>query len=322
MHAIASPSQAISVLTTIRRTLAQCKDLAQIRDWGEQAEAVRHYLKAAALGLETQNQAAEVKLICERHLGQLLKELIHQGGDRKSKDRDRDVTLDDLGISRTQSSRWQRESALPEEDFLRYVLQANEECRELTSNGLLRLARVYSEAAKSVAEDDDPFSQLADGLENLARQPKRFACIYAEPPWSRGKTEIARLPQRLCNLPVEPVAAPQAHLHLWVPPESLEAGLAVLRAWGFRYEAVLVRGRTPQDYGEYWRSSHDMLLLGVRGRLPFRDISLPSWLDGRDLSTRGGADDFPALVARASSPPYLDLFGTTEIKGWTVPVSS
>ena len=104
---------------------------------------------------------------------------------------------------------------------------------------------------------------------SLAQQQRRFACIYADPPWRpQRKRKIANLHKGLCRLPVKLVAAQQAHLHLWVPPESLLLGLSVLLAWGFRYKAVLVRSKAPLQYGNYWRPEHDMLLLGVRGRFP------------------------------------------------------
>ena len=313
MTVITSPANAMIVMAGIRQTLAEIADLDQIHDLRDRAEAICHYVKTAALGLEVQNQAAEVKLCCERRLGQILSELPLQGGDRKSKDRDDRVTLGDLGISGSQSARWQREGSVPEEDFVRYVQQANEDGRELTSKGLLSLARCHADAAIPANDDKDPFVRLTNGLKNLARQQKRFGCIYADPPWPcGGKSEIARLPKRLFALPVKRVAASQAHLHLRVPPESLAFGLAVLRAWGFRYKTMAVRRRPARDYGGYWRQTHEVLLLGVRGRLLFRDSNLSSWLDGRDDS----ATVVHALIARASPPPFLDLFGTAVGTGW------
>lgn len=293
MNAMTSPSTTMSVLAGIRRALAEATDLDEICDLRDRAEAIRHCVKTAAFGLKLQNQAAELKLCCERRAGQILAETPLQGGDRRSENGNHRATLEDMGISRSQSSRWQREGSLPEEDFVRYVQQSNEEGRELTANGLLHLARAYADATRRASDGKGPFARLVGGLSDLARRQKRFTCIYAEPPWScAGKGGIARLPQRLSSLPVKLVAAPRAHLHLWVPPESLEAGLAVLRAWGFRYKAALVRDKAPLGYGNYWRQAHDMLLLGVRGGLPFHDSSLPSWIDGQHLSDRDRAKRF------------------------------
>ena len=308
-----SPPNAMTVLARIRRDVAEADDFDEVREFRDQADLILHYIKTVAFGVDKQNEAMEVTLLCERWLGRHLREMPIRGGDRRSEHHVQGVTLEQLGIDKAQSSRWQREASVPQEEYDQYVRQVRQERRVITSEGLLRLARLHKDAAKAAADDKDPFARLTNGLKNLARRQERFACIYADPPWPRGgKGGIARLPKWLCGLPVKPVAAPQAHLHLWVPPESLEAGLAALRAWGFRYKTMAVRRKPAMDYGEYWRQTHEVLLLGVRGRLPFHDSSLCSWLDGDDDS--GIA--VHALIARASPPPYLDLFGTAAGTGW------
>jgi N6-adenosine-specific RNA methylase IME4 len=314
MTAINSPSHAITVLTGVQQTLARCVDLDQIRELRNQAEAVRHYIKTASMGLEMQNRAGEVKLRCERRAGAILRTLLVQGGDRKSKHRDPKMTLSELGITKTQSARWQLEATLPEDDFIEFVERMNRERRELTSSRLLWLARLCAETSEPETDSASVCSRLSKFLINRARQGAQFACIYAEPPWTVGKQRtIAYLPRRLCSLPVKLVAAPQAHVHLCVPPRLLNAGFSVLRAWGFRYRSALVRHRPPGDYGSYWRETFDVVLLGVRGRLPFRDNSLTSWVEGTDRSVTG----LHALLERASPPPYLDLFGRAAPEGWT-----
>ena len=110
---------------------------------------------------------------------------------------------------------------------------------------------------------------------------------------------------------MDTLAARQAHLHLWMTPELLEEGIKLLRAWGFRYRASLVWTKFPKEFGSFWHQAHDILLLGVRGRLEFRDSSLPSWIDG-DPSL-----EIRALIERVSHPPYLDLFGGEPVTGWT-----
>ena len=66
---------------------------------------------------------AEVKLRAERRGGELLcEDGPGHGGDRKSESRSRDVTLTDLGVSRMQSSRWQRLAGIPEAVFEEHVV--------------------------------------------------------------------------------------------------------------------------------------------------------------------------------------------------------
>ena len=147
---IDSPSHALTVLDGVRRTLAETVDLDQLKTYRDEAEAIRQLLKNAAVGLEMQNKAAEVKLLAERQIGGILKRLHLHGGDRKSNHRGKGTKLEGFGISRTQSARWQREASLPEEDFREYLRQTRLEGRELTSVGLLRAARLYARSAPPI----------------------------------------------------------------------------------------------------------------------------------------------------------------------------
>ncbi|QDV85838.1 hypothetical protein [Planctomycetes bacterium TBK1r] len=101
----------------LRSSLATMDDLGKIKDVRDKAEAVRQYAKSAARGLEMQNDAAEVKLRAERRAGAILATMRMRGGDRKSNARRTGVTLEELGISQNQSTRWQLLAKRPERDF-------------------------------------------------------------------------------------------------------------------------------------------------------------------------------------------------------------
>jgi N6-adenosine-specific RNA methylase IME4 len=316
---IDSEPRALAVLDGIRRVLAETTDLAQIKDFRDQAEAVRHYAKSAALGLEMQNKAAEAKLVAERRAGEVLEEMRLRGGDRKSGHRKRGTVLDNLGISKVESTRWQREASVPEEEFQQYLHRTREEAKELTSRGLLRLAHVHARETGSAREN--LFSGLAIGLQKLAKRQSQFGCIHVIPPWPEGRTSranICRLVRELVDLPVGPVAAKMAHLHLWTPPEQMLDAVKILLAWGFQYRASLVRTRPPADRGSYWRQAHDVLLLGVRGELGFPDSSLLSWMDPHTRSATDSLHEIRSLIEQASPSPYLELFGGKATRGWTV----
>lgn len=116
------------------RTVPEIK---QIRD---QAEAVRTFAHNAKLGLELQNQAAEIKLRAERKAGDLLRTMRLKGGDRRSKHHHERLTLAQLGIDQNQSKRWQKQASVSEKKFHDFIRYANAHGLELTSAALLRLA--------------------------------------------------------------------------------------------------------------------------------------------------------------------------------------
>jgi N6-adenosine-specific RNA methylase IME4 len=126
----------------------------------------------------------------------------------------------------------------------------------------------------------------------------------------------------LQTLPVRKVSKRNAYLHLWTLPESLVVALQVLRAWGFRYQTHLLRTKAPADYGRYWRPSHELLLLGVRGTLAFRDNSLLSCDDEQFSSPAEKSASTRHLIERASPGPYLELFGSGSAPGWAFGRSS
>jgi hypothetical protein len=123
------------------QALAEARSLDEIKTIRDKAEAVRKYAQSASLGLDVQNRAAEVKLRAERQAGKLLSQMMLRGGDRRSKSHHDRLKLDDLGLTANQSKRWQLQARVPEGVFREFVKQTREECRELTSAGVMRLAK-------------------------------------------------------------------------------------------------------------------------------------------------------------------------------------
>jgi hypothetical protein len=133
-------SRELAVLNQASRMLDEAKSLEEIKSIRDKAEAARNYVKAAKLGLELQNCAAEVKLRAERKAGGLLRSLRLLGGDRKSKRHAAPLKLDELGISRDQSKRWQHIASVTDAEFAQYLKRMSDQGREITSAGLLRIA--------------------------------------------------------------------------------------------------------------------------------------------------------------------------------------
>jgi hypothetical protein len=137
-------SKELKRLDRISRELAETKNVGEVKALCDQAEAVRHYAKTAAMGLKSQNEAAVVKLQAERRGGQILNDMAPHGGDHKSNGRDGHLKLTELGISHQQSARWRQIAAVPENVFLRYIAEANDQSEEITDRGLLKFARQYA----------------------------------------------------------------------------------------------------------------------------------------------------------------------------------
>src|SRR6266699_3433548 len=146
-------SSPLARLETARRLLAEVRSVDDAKAIHDFAEAARVYARQARLGLEAQNDAAEIRLRAERKLGELLAALPKQDGGDAARARSQAATevpprLSDLGISKSQSSRWQAIAAVPEPVFGRHLAAVREQGRrdgttELTSAGAILLARQY-----------------------------------------------------------------------------------------------------------------------------------------------------------------------------------
>ncbi|GAI62401.1 unnamed protein product, partial [marine sediment metagenome] len=107
---------ALVPVTKLMQDLALATSISEVKSIIDKAEALRYIIKKAGIGLEAQNLAAEGKLRAERRAGEMLAERDkHPPGPEP--DKLHDVTyppkLEELGISRIQSHRWQLEKSVP-----------------------------------------------------------------------------------------------------------------------------------------------------------------------------------------------------------------
>ena len=170
---------------------------------------------------------------------------------------------------------------------------------------------------------------------------ERFGTILADPPWQfqnrTGKMapehkRLSRYPTMtlddICDLPVEAVAAPRAHLYLWVPNALLPEGLKVLEHWGFKYKSNLIWYKVRKDGGPdrrgvgfYFRNVTEILLFGVRGSDvrtldPGRSQENILVTQKREHSRK--PDEQYDLIEACSWGPRLEMFARGPRKGWTV----
>jgi hypothetical protein len=113
-----------------RVALAAARSLDEVKDVRDKAEALRMYVKQAGESLQMQNDVAEIKLRAERRAGEMLGEMDKQDGGDAMRPRSHDATevpptLSALGISRSQSSRWQSMADVPEEQFEEHVRRSS-----------------------------------------------------------------------------------------------------------------------------------------------------------------------------------------------------
>ena len=168
---------------------------------------------------------------------------------------------------------------------------------------------------------------ISKDMQAIVSTGQKFACIYADPPWQYGnqstrastdKNYVTMTFEDIQALPVSQLAADEAHLHLWTTNGFLREAFELMEAWGFEYKSCFVWVKPQMGIGNYWRVSHEFLLLGVRGSFPFIDKSLRSWAELKRGKHSAKPRKVREMIERASPGPRIELFGRSEIDGWTV----
>lgn len=312
----------LALVSKARMALEQAKTIDDVKDLRDKAEAVRQYAKQAGESLEVQNAAAEVKLRAERKAGEMLAEMEKHNGDPRLQGATR---LSDLGIEKTQSHRWQRAASVPADEFEHYIADALDGGRELTSSGLLKLAKkIVASEVRGTPVILPTDSAVVPTLDELPES--HFVTVYADPPWRYGNQATrastdnhypTMTVDEICEMNVGRVVADNAHLHLWTTNAFLFEAKRVIEAWGFEYRSCFVWVKPQMGIGNYWRVSHEFLLFGLRGKCPFRDNSIPSWLSYDRTAHSAKPAEIRKLIERVSPGPFLEMFGRVPVSGWT-----
>jgi hypothetical protein len=126
----------LTCLESASRVLAEAKNISQVKDIRDRAEAIRHYVKERDLGIQAQNDAAELKLRAERRLGELLSEMPKNRGSQGKGVRCHDATtptLDEIGLDKHDSHRCQRIASLDQSTFEEHITTTRAAEKELTT---------------------------------------------------------------------------------------------------------------------------------------------------------------------------------------------
>jgi hypothetical protein len=162
-----------------RKALAACHRIDEVKKIHDKATALLAYARQAQ-DFELQNQAAEIRLISERRAGQLLVGM-EATGQRQAKERGRpkkessSPTLPKLGITRDQSSKWQRMARLIDDaTFEKALSRAREQFGELTTAGVLRAVKEVVKPAGTIVEPNINLlaTELIRDIESASRKEK------------------------------------------------------------------------------------------------------------------------------------------------------
>jgi N6-adenosine-specific RNA methylase IME4 len=171
----------------------------------------------------------------------------------------------------------------------------------------------------------------------------RYRTIVADPPWKYTQTPTertgggvsaehqyrTRTTDELAHIDVAAMAAPDAHLYMWVTNPvltkqrqtisgSLDA-IDLARVWGFTPVTLLtwVKSENGAGMGFYFRGDTEHVLFCVRGTLPIpAAVRESNVFRGKKGQHSAKPDAFLDLVERVSPGPYVELFARRARFGW------
>jgi phage N-6-adenine-methyltransferase len=149
-----------------RQELMQIKDIETGIEYLSKVKAVEVWAKAEKKDAELQNLIAEQKIRTQRILGQLIKEG-QERGEIASQDKHlgsvpkghtAPKTLDEVGITRKQSSMFKTIAEIPEEKFENYIAEkktaVDNAVNELTTSGILAFAKGKPHVSNNSGENE------------------------------------------------------------------------------------------------------------------------------------------------------------------------
>ncbi len=195
---------ALTKYNAARTALAEAHAVDEVKDIRDKAEAMAAYARQAH-DTEMIEWVTEIKVRAERRAGELLAEMPKSPGTKgqlQGKSSGGHIvvppeesarTLADLGISKNESSRWQKLAAVPADKFEQAVSAAKAIAGEVTTAAMLRAAKV--------AQPTKPLDSVAPPEPD----PEPEYDLLAD--YEREVAENAALRQRLDTLTKDDMAA-------------------------------------------------------------------------------------------------------------------
>jgi len=155
-----NPADVLRLIESARMALHAVEGTPEVIAFTRQADALRYCAQKVQCSADVQNQAAEVALRAKRAAGEFLADCGLSKGGRplKTSATMAEVfppTLAELGVSENDSRRWQSIASVPEPVFESHLAETQAVGRELTTAGVLAIARNGGMAVHYSSEADD-----------------------------------------------------------------------------------------------------------------------------------------------------------------------
>jgi len=315
----------LAIMSRASQMLAEATTVQKAKELKDLALTAQDWARRKGMGEEAILHCRSYALYAERRMGEMLAATESQrakGGEQYHGEPTGTamipvvVTLAEMGLTKYESARAQRVAEIPAPLFQAVV------------SGKKTVAAALRETRQAgvIRQEESVKMATVKSLQELLESGQTFGTVYADPPWAYGNQSTRAATDNhyrtmpladICALPIGQLAAEKSHCHLWTTNGFLRDAFAVLDAWGFTYKSCFVWVKPEMGIGNYWRVSHEFMLLGVRGDLTFADKGLKSWIQDSRRKHSAKPEIVRDFIEKASPGPWLELFARNQAKGWT-----
>jgi N6-adenosine-specific RNA methylase IME4 len=331
---------------TACRALAEAHRVDEVKKIRDQAVAMQVYA-AQAKDTRLITRATEIRMRAERRAGEFLIQMAarkerHTGkaakGSRVATPTDA-PTLSDLGINKTQSSRWQQLAALDDRHFEHKVKNASALAYDNMTRRIIKADKI--ERAKQRHGKLIEHGCTVDDLVTLAESSKRFQVVYADPPWPFETSASRKILSAVDNhygtspldviakLPVARLAADNCALLLWCTGPHITIGthVEIIRAWGFKPSTIAFVWVKQKQSGDglrtngqgYWTTANaEICFIATKGSPLRLNADVHQVIEAPVAAHSEKPEEVRRRIERLFPGPYLELYGRKLVPGWTV----
>jgi len=304
-----------------RKALALVRRVDEAKSIRDKAVAMQVYATQAKDRVLIEH-ATDIRVRAERRAGEILADMAERGERdkghyRKSLSSTALPKLADLGVSKTQSSRWQRLADMNDAEFEARVEKAK------------RLAvSVIESAGKKTRmelrqEDERRIGQLV-------RVVGKFRTLVVDPPWDYDSLSVAGVAPDYATMTIDQLARMNiaqwaedgCHLYLWTTNNFMGKACGLMEVWGFQHRTVLTwiktdkNGKPRLGLGTYFRNTTEQVLFGTRGTLRTRTSQTQTHFCAPVGRHSEKPEAFYKIVRKESYLPAGEVFQRQARKGF------
>ncbi len=158
---------------------------------------------------------------------------------------------------------------------------------------------------------------------------KKYQIIYADPPWRYdfSNTKNREIENHYATLTLNDIKAldvpcdTNCILYLWATAPKLLEALEVMKAWGFTYKTQAIWDKGMIGMGYWWRGQHEILMVGVKGKMSPPEQSRRESSIYNEKRTRHSKKPkhYKEFISRAYPDlNKIELFAREKTPGWDV----